>query len=71
MSEYQQSKPVSMAEPGPSPTRDIAREAIALAKALEYQDWELVEAVDSAGLADTLGFLRRQAAAKSISLRAM
>ena len=67
----EQSKPAPSAEPAPSPTRDIAREAIALAKALEYQDWELVEAVDSAGLADTLGFLRREAARRAISPRVM
>ena len=46
-------------------------EAIKLAKALEYPEWELAEAVDSAGLTYTLTFLRKQAAAKSISPRVM
>ena len=61
ISEGEQSKLVS----------DMAREAVALAKALEYPESELAEAVDSEGLTDTLAFLRRQAAAKSISLRVM
>jgi hypothetical protein len=49
----------------------MAKEAIALARALGYQDCELLEAVDGAGLSDTLSFLRRECSTKSISMRLM
>lgn len=68
----QQSKPaISTAQPAASSMTGIAREPIAVAKALEYLDWELSEAVDASGLPDTLGFLRREAAARAIPLRLM
>ena len=43
-----------------SPRGEMYCAALALGRSLEYEDWELLEAVECSGLAATITFLRNE-----------